>query len=103
MCVFTAASKEDFGCAFYVVQDVQGHLLFSKVKASLLKKRTLHTPELLAVQLALKCFLTIFNDRLMKDVSFSDINFFVDSQLVLSWILACKASKKNVFVDNRLK
>ena len=42
-----------------------------------LKERTLPTLELLAVQLALKCFLTIFSDVLMKDDSFSDINFFL--------------------------
>ena len=68
----------------YFVQDAQRHLFFSKVKASLLRERTLPTLELLAVQLALKCFLTIFNNGLMKDVSFSDINFFIDSQVVLS-------------------
>ena len=103
LCVFTDASKEAYGCAFYVVQDDQRHLFFSKVKASPLKERTLPTLELLAVQLALKCFVTIFNDGLMKDVTFSDINLFVDSQVVLSWVLTCKALKKNVFVNNRLK
>ena len=75
---------------------------FQRLKLSLLKERTLPTLELLAVQLALKCFLTIFNDGLIKDVSFSDITFFVDSQVVLSWILTCKAPK-NIFVNNRLK
>ena len=39
----------------------------------------------------------------MRDVSFSDIDFFVDSQVVLSWILTCKVPKKNIFVNNRLK
>ena len=40
----------------------------------------------------------------MKDVSFSDINFFVvGSQVVLSWILTCEAPKKNIFVNNRLE
>ena len=103
LCVFTDASKEAYGCDFYVVQNEQRHLFFSKVKASPLKERTLPTLELLAVPLALKCFLTIFNDGLMKDVSFSDINFFVDSQVVLSWILTCKAPKNNIFVNKRLK
>ena len=37
LCVFTDASKEAYGCAFYVVQDDQRHLFFSKVKASPLK------------------------------------------------------------------
>ena len=103
LCVFTDASKEAYGCVFCVVQNEQRHLFFSKVKASSLKERTLPTLELLAVQLTLKCFLTIFKDGLMKDVSFSDINFFVDSQVVLSWILTCKAPKKNILVNNRLK
>ena len=97
LCVFTDASKEAYGCAFYVVQDDQIHLFFSQVKANPLKERTLPTLELLVVQLALKCFVTIFNDGLMKDVTFSVSNLFVDSQVVLSWVLTCKALKKNVF------
>ena len=56
--MFADTSKEAYGCVFYVVQDAQRHLFFSKAKASLLKERTLPTLELLAVQLALKCFLT---------------------------------------------
>ena len=31
------------------------------------------------------------------------ISIFVDSQVVLSWVLTCKALKKNIFVNNRLK
>ena len=103
LCVFTDVSKEAYGCVYYVVQDAQRHFFFSNVKPSPLKERTLPTLELLAVQLALKCFLTIFNDGLTKEVSFSDIDLFVDSQVVLSWILTCKAPKKNVFVNKRLK
>ena len=83
--VFTDASKEAYGCVIYVVQGAQRHLFFSKVKASPLKDRTLPALEL------------------MKNVSFSGINFFVDSQVVLSWILTYEAPKKNVFVNNRLK
>ena len=49
--VFTDASKEAYGCVFYVVQNEQRHLFISKVKASLLKERTLPTLELLAAQL----------------------------------------------------
>ena len=33
-CVFSDAFKETYGCAFYVVQDAQRRLFFSKVKAS---------------------------------------------------------------------
>ena len=42
-CAFTDASKEAYGCVFYVVQNERRHLFFSKVKASPLKERTLPT------------------------------------------------------------
>ena len=66
--IFADASKEAYGCAFYVVQEAQRHLMFSKVKVSPLKERTLPTLELLAAQLALKCFISIFSNGLFKNV-----------------------------------
>ena len=77
----------------FMLSKMQRHF-FLKVKADLLKERTLPIPELLAVQLALKYFIAIFNDGLMKEVTFSDINLFVDSQVVLYWILTCKAPQE---------
>ena len=67
------------------------------------KERTLPTLELLASLLALKCLSSIFDDGLFVNVSISSFVLFVDSQLVLSWILSDKAPKRNVFVNNRLK
>ena len=72
--IFADASKEAFGCAFYVLQDAQRHLIFSKVKVSPLKERTLPTLELLASQLALKCFLTLSSSGIFKDVVIDEIN-----------------------------
>ena len=34
------------------------------------------------------------SEGLMKEVSFSDINLFIDSQVVSSWTLACKPPKR---------
>ena len=85
------------------MQDNVSSLIFSKVKVSPLKERTLPTLELLAAQLALKCFGTIFDSGLLGDTKFECITLFVDSQVVLSWILTNKAPKKNIFVNNRLK
>ena len=68
-----------------------------------IKERTLPTLELLASLLALKCLSSIFDDGLFVNISISSIVLFVDSQVVLSWMLTNKAPKKNVFVNNRLK
>ena len=101
--MFADASKEAYGCAIYAVQGEVSSLVFSKVKVSPLKERTLPTLELLAAQLALKCFGTIFDSGLLCNTKFECITLFVDSQVVLSWILKNKAPKKNIFVNNRLK
>ena len=101
--VFSDASKEAYGCCIYVVQGQSCSLLFSKVKVSPIKERTLPTLELLATQLALKCLRTIFDDGLIVKSRLDSVTLFVDSQVVLSWILSNKVPKKNVFVRNRVK
>ena len=58
---------------------------------------------MLTTQLALKCFDTIFENSLLDSTKFESITLFVDSQVVLSWILTNKAPKRNTFVNNRLK
>ena len=101
--IFADASKEAYGCAIYAVQGQDSSLVFSKVKVSPLKERTLPTLELLAALLAVKCFCTIFDNGLLSETKVDSITLFVDSQVVLSWILTNKAPKKNVFVNNRLR
>ena len=78
-------------------------LIFSKSKVSPIKERTLPTLELLAAQLALKCFGTIFESSFLSGTKVESITLFIDSQVVLSWILTNKAPKKNTFVNNRLR
>ena len=101
--LFADASKEAYGCAIYAVQGDYRSLIFSKSKVCPIKERTLPTLELLAAQLALKCFNTIFENNLFSNIKFQSITLFIDSQVVLSWILTNKAPKKNTFVNNRLK
>ena len=101
--VFADASKEAYGCSIYAIQHRKSSLLFSKVKVSPLKQRTLPTLELLAAQLSLKCLKTIFEGGLVPSDLLDSVVLFVDSQVVLAWILGNKAPKKNIFVNNRLK
>ena len=101
--LFADASKEAYGCAIYALQDDLCSLVFTKSKLSPLKERTLPSLELLASYLALKCLKTILEDGLFVNINLSSVVLFVDSQVVLSWILTNQAPKKNIFVNNRLK
>ena len=101
--LFADASKEAYGCSIYAVQGNYRALIFAKTKVSPIKERTLPSLELLAAQLALKCFSTIFESSLLNCTKFDSITLFIDSQVVLSWILTNKAPKRNTFVNNRLK
>ena len=101
--LFADASKEAYGCAIYAAQGSESSLVFAKVKLSPVKTRTLPTLELLASLMALKCLLTILEDGLFVNMNIESIVLFVDSQVVLSWILSNKAPRKNIFVSNRLK
>ena len=101
--IFADTPKEAYGCTIYAVQGKSGCLIFSKVKVSPLKERTLFSLELLATQLSLKCFQSIFEDGLFSGIKFDSITLFIDSQVVLNWILTGKAPKRNTFVNNRLR
>ena len=101
--LFADASKEAYGCSIYAVQGGLSSLIFAKNKVSPIKEKTLPTLELLAAQLALKCFDTIFENNLLNSTKIESITLFIDSQVVLSWILTNRAPKRNTFVNNRLK
>ncbi|KAG1713941.1 hypothetical protein GQR58_002015 [Nymphon striatum] len=100
--IFCDASKEAFGFVMYAVQNNNSNFLFSKIKISPLKTKTLPTLELLSVYLALKCIKSIIKDPNFN-VQISELNIFTDSQVALNWLLTGHALKKNVFVNNRLK
>ena len=103
MFIFCDASSKAYGFSAYIVQNGQSNLFFSKCKVAPLEKRTLPSLELLATYLALKCISNLLLDNNLSHIKISNINLFSDSQVALSWLLTKKATKKNVFVNNRLK
>ena len=103
MFIFCDASSKAYGFSAYIVQNGQSNLFFSKCKVAPLEKKTIPSLELLATYLALKCILTLLFDNNLSHIKISKINLFSDSQVALSWLLTKKATKKNVFINNRLK
>ncbi|KAG1661544.1 DNA damage-binding protein 1 [Nymphon striatum] len=99
--IFTDASKEAFGCNIYCHSENRSELLFSKVKVSPLKSKTLPTLELLAVLLGLKCVKTVLSN--LQNCSIKKIVLFSDAQIVLNWILTDDCKVKGIFIKNRLK
>ena len=74
--LFADASEEAYGCSIYAVQGAYRALIFAKTKVSPIKERTLPSLELLAAQLALKCFSTIFESSLVNCTKFERITFY---------------------------
>ena len=103
MFVFCDASEKAYGFSAYIVQNGQSKFYFSKCKIAPVEKRTLPSLELLASFLALKCISNILFENNFSNIKISKVNLFADSQVALSWLLTKKATKKNVFVNNRLK
>ena len=103
MFIFCDASSKAYGFSAYIVQNGQSNLFFSKCKIAPTENRTLPSLELLATYMALKCISNILFDNNLSNIKISQINLFTDSQVSLSWLLTKKATKKNVFVNNRLK
>ena len=100
--VFCDASKEAYSCAVFAVEKGKSSLVFSKVKLAPFPSKTLPSLELLAVYLGFQCVKTIITDVNFK-VEVEELCFLSDSQVALSWLLAGRAQKKNVFVNNRLR
>ena len=103
MFIFCDASSKAYGFSAYVVQKGQSNLFFSKCKVAPLERKTLPSLELLATYMALKCISNLLFDKNLSNINISKINLFTDSQVALSWLFTKKATKKNVFVNNRLK
>ena len=99
--VFCDASKEAYGTAVYVVKDGHSSLIFSKVKLAPFPVKTLPTLELLAVYLGFCNVKTLIeDDNFQSEVE--NVTLVTDSQVALSWLIKGRATKKNVFVNNRL-
>ena len=98
--IFCDASSSCYGFVVYVNNKNKNNILLAKAKVAPLNGRTLPTLELLSVFLAFKHLPQILSSF---HVTFKSINFFVDAQIVLSWLLSGKVKTKQVFVRNRVQ
>jgi len=102
--VFTDGSSSCYGFVVYACSDDKNTLLFSKAKVTPLKqanKMSIPLIEMLGLLLSLKCIFTILDAY--SNIHFEYINFNLDAQVVLNWILTGEAKVKNKYVNNRIK
>jgi len=101
--IFTDASKELYGFAAYLLDEVSGscNLYFSKCKIAPIKSKTLPTLELLAVFLAFKCLQSLLEGA--ASTSISKVYVAIDSQVAISWVVSKVVKSKNIFARNRVK
>ena len=99
--IFCDASKTAYGFCYYILncEFSSCNLLFSKVKVSPLKNKSLPTLELLSIYLSIKCLKT----EIMRKFNVKQIYICSDSQVALSWVLTQKVKAKNIFAQNRIK
>ena len=94
--IFADASPHAYGAVAYLQQDAQSAILMSKSRAAPLKQHSLPRLELMAAVLGTRLYTFI-----SKSINFdSNVCFWSDSQIVLSWITSKKKLKP--FVHNRV-
>ena len=93
--VFTDASPQAYGAVAYLVQGTQSAILMSKARAAPLKQHTLPRLELMAAVLGARLYVFI-----STSIRTTNVLFWSDSQIVLSWITSKKTLKP--FVSNRV-
>ena len=101
--VFADASKDLIACSVYVSQGKHSALLFAKNKLTPIISKTMPTLELLAFELAVKVLFKIVTSEYFNKRNLTEINFYSDSQVALTWILNRFAPKRNLFACNRIK
>ncbi|CAG2184992.1 unnamed protein product [Mytilus edulis] len=93
--IFTDASKQAYGACAYIVQGKQSQLVMAKNRVAPLKVITLPRLELMGA---------VVGAKLAKHVSnilgITEITFWCDSQIVLSWLYSSKIQKP--FIANRI-
>ena len=85
LCVFCDASPHAYGFVMYGVQDGISQIIFAKKNVAPVKSKSLPTLELFTVFIAFKAL--HFVERGNSDAVLTDIYIFVDTQVVLSWLL----------------
>ena len=94
--IFTDASPRAYGAVAYLQQDTKSAILMSKSRAAPLKKHSLPRLELMAAVLGTRLY-SFIAKSINTD---TNVYFWSDSQIVLSWITSKKILKP--FVSNRV-
>ena len=93
--IFADASPQAYGAVAYLVQGTQSAILMSKARTAPLKQHTLPRLELMAAVLGARIYVFI-----STSICTTDIFFWSDSQIVLSWLTSKKTLKP--FVSNHV-
>ena len=99
--IFCDSSKTAYGFVMYACYNGLSDLIFAKTKLAPLKELSIPCLELMAVVLAFKCLPNILSS--FEDIKFKFLNFVVDAQVVLTWLLTNNPKSKSKMVKNRLK
>ena len=97
--VFTDSSISAYGACVYIVRGKQSTLVMSKNRVVPLKEITLPKLELMGALLGVRLVKHVLDN--LGNIGEHEINFWSDSQIVLSWISSNKPLKK--FISNRVK
>lgn len=100
---FSDASKNAYSFVVYATQGEVSSFVYSKARLSPLPAKTLPSLELLACYTAILSLHNLCKESNFSNVNVCEVNFYLDSQVSLAWLLSRKATKKNIFVNNRLK
>jgi hypothetical protein len=100
--IFSDASSNCYAFCIYATSSIGSNLIFAKSKVAPPKNLTIPMLELLALFLAYKS-LNYFLKFITTYFQIKEINFFIDSQLVLNWILKKHVQVKRIFTRNRIK
>ena len=101
--VFSDASKLAFGFVIYMIQGNKVSFFYSTNKlAPKNSPSTLPKLEFLALFNAIKFINNILHNDILKTANLQNIYFLADSQVCLSWAIANKPIKSNIFVSNRI-
>ena len=100
LCIFCDVSADAYGFVVYGVQNTKSSISFSKAKVAPVKSKTLPTLELLGVYLAVKCLPTLL--KAYSHIKIDNIYLFIDTEVVLLWIISDKIQTKNLYTRNRI-
>ena len=101
LCIFCDASKSCYGFAIYNIYNSSSQLILAKCRVAPIKHKVHSMLVLLGIYLALKCIPTVLDS--FPSIKFQNVTVFVDSQIVLQWLLAEFVNTKSVSIRNHIK